>query len=123
AVLLPRPRPSVPGHRPGVRSPGRRARLGETALNRHHRGVGGGAGVLRGPPDHEPPDLDDNPSEGRPRDRRPAPPDQPRMKAFLQRRLAWVVAALGVAIIAVVVGLAFGSGSGGSHSTPSGNVT
>ena len=51
------------------------------------------------------------------------------MKAFLERRLPWVLGVLGVAIIAVVASLAFRSGgsgrsdgSGGSHSGPS-NVT
>ena len=46
------------------------------------------------------------------------------MKAFLQRRLPWVLGVVGVAIIAVVALLAFSSGSGGSGgSGPSGNVT
>jgi cytochrome c biogenesis protein CcmG/thiol:disulfide interchange protein DsbE len=45
------------------------------------------------------------------------------MRAFLQRRLPWVLGALGVAIIAVVAALALGSGSGGSKAGPSGDVT
>ena len=45
------------------------------------------------------------------------------MKAFLHRRLPWVLGALGVTIIAVVAAFAFGSGSGGSQSGPSGTVT
>ena len=41
------------------------------------------------------------------------------MTAFLRRRLPWVVGAVGVAVLAVVAGLAFGSGSGDHRSGPS----
>jgi len=43
----------------------------------------------------------------------------PEAQAFLRRRLPWVLGAVGVAILAVVAGFAFSSGSGDARSGPS----